>query len=154
MKTGCKATYDYFCRDHKFEIGQTYELSEKPIMCYYGFHYCVNPKDVLQHYPIKHDFRLLEIEDLGESITQGNKSVTNKLRVVREIPKEEYYSLFGIVNNELTIIDEEDDYWATFKYDERNNLIRYDDSYGNWVEREYDQNNNQVYYKNSPYTFS
>jgi hypothetical protein len=97
MKTGFKATHDFVCIDHKFEIGQTYELKGKPIPCHYGFHYCVNPKDVLEYYPIQHNFRLLEIEDLGDSITDDNKSVTNKIRIVREIPKEEYYQLFGIV---------------------------------------------------------
>jgi hypothetical protein len=66
MKTGYKATYNFACRDHKFEIGQTYELLGTPIPCQYGFHYCVNPKDVLDYYPMKNCFRLLEIEDLGD----------------------------------------------------------------------------------------
>ena len=131
MKTGYKATYNFTCLDHKFEIGKTYKLKRTPVPCVYGFHYCVNPKDVLEYYSIQHDFRLLEIEDLGESITQGNKSVTNKLRVVREIPKEEYCSLFGIVNNELTITDSNGN-WKKRKFDERNNEIYYEDSNGYW----------------------
>jgi hypothetical protein len=60
MKTGFKATYDFMCKSHKFEIGQTYELPNQPIPCKYGFHYCQNPKDVLEYYSIKHNFRLLE----------------------------------------------------------------------------------------------
>ena len=127
MKTGFKATYDFMCRDHKFEIGQTYELPGTPILCKYGFHYCVNSKDVLEHYPIRHNFRLLEIEDLGECIHSDDKSVTNKIRIVREIPKEEYYSLFNVVNNELTIINK----------------------YGSWERRTFDKNNNEIFYQTS-----
>jgi hypothetical protein len=59
MKTGYKATYDFICLDHKFEIGQTYELQGTPIPCEYGFHYCVNSKDVLKYYIIKRDFRVI-----------------------------------------------------------------------------------------------
>jgi hypothetical protein len=148
MKTGFKATYDFMCIDHKFEIGQTYELPGTPIPCNYGFHYCIKPIDVIGYYPIKHNFRLLEIEDLGESITEGNKTVTNKIRIVREVPKEEYYSLFGIVNNQLTTTDEFG-YWAKRTFDERNNRIRYEDSDNYWMKYEYDENNNEIYFENS-----
>jgi hypothetical protein len=144
MKTGLKATYDFSCRNHKFEIGKTYELSGTPIPCKYGFHYCKNPIDVLGYYPIKHTFRLLEIEDLGISITKYDKSVTNKLRVIREIPKEEYYQLFGIINNQLTT-NYEAGYWTKQTFDENNNRIRYEDSFGDWTKYEFNENNNETY---------
>ena len=146
MKTGFKATYNLICIDHKFEIGQTYELKGKPIPCHYGFHYCLKPKDVLEYYPIKHNFRLLEIEDIGESITKEDKTATNKIRIVREIPKEEYYQLFGIINNELTITRSSGN-WEKRKFDERNNQICYEDSFGFCRKREYDERNNCVRYE-------
>jgi hypothetical protein len=148
MKTGFKATYNFMCRNHKFEIGKTYELQGIIVPCNYGFHYCINPIDVLEYYPIQHNFRLLEIEDLGTSVTDGNKTATNKLRVAREIPKEEYYSLFGIVNNQLTTTDEFG-YWAKRTFDERNNRIRYENSHGYWTKFEYDERNNCIYYETS-----
>jgi hypothetical protein len=162
VKTGFKATYNFICLNHKFEIGKTYELPRTPIPCEYGFHYCVKPIDVLEYYPIQHDFRLLEIEDLGESIVKEDKTVTNKIRIIREIPKEEYYQLFGIINNELKYFtrfgnwinqkfDERNNpiyyeyltgYWTKREYDERNNLIHSEDSFGYWEKHEYDENNN------------
>ena len=144
MKTGYKATYDFTCLDHKFEIGQTYELEGTPIPCEYGFHYCVNSKDVLKYYMIQRNFRLLEVEDLGESIVKEDKTVTNKLRVVREVPKEEYYPLFGIINNELTITNESGN-CEKRKFDERNNCIYLEYSSGFWKRRKFDQNNNCIY---------
>jgi hypothetical protein len=140
MKTGYKATYNFMCRGYVFEIGHSYELKETPRPCKYGFHYCVNPKDVLYYYPIRNCFRLLEIEDLGDSVTEGNKTATNKIRIIREIPKEEYYPLFGIVNNEFTFEDS-DGFWFKQKFDENNNEIYIEDSDGFWFKREYDENN-------------
>ena len=169
MKTGFKATYDFICLNHKFEIGKTYELPRTPVMCKYGFHYCKNPINVLNHYSIQHNFKLLEIEDLGECIHSCDKSVTNKLRVIREIPKEEYYQLFGIVNNELTIkrsysfhmkhkydqnnnlilYKNSNDYSVKYDYDQNNNLIFIEDSNGWWEKRKYDQNNNLIFIEDS-----
>jgi hypothetical protein len=148
MKTGFKATYDFICRGCKFEIGQTYELSGTPIPCKYGFHYCVNSIDVLGYYSIQHNFKLLEIEDLVEFIVKEDKTVTNKIRIIREVPKEEYYQLFGFVNNELTITFESGS-WKKHKFDERNNCIRYENSNGYWGKREYDERNNCIYEENS-----
>jgi hypothetical protein len=144
MKTGFKATYDFICKDHKFEIGKTYELLGTPIPCNYGFHYCENPINVLNYYSLQHNFRLLEIEDLGDSIVKEDKTVTNKLRVIREIPKKEYYQLFGIVNNELTI-HYENGSWIKHTYDERNNLIYYQNSNNKLIKYQYDERNNWIY---------
>jgi len=148
MKIGFKATRDFYCRDHKFEIGKTYELPGTPIPCEYGFHYCVKPIDVLGYYPIQNDFHLLEIEDIGISIYHEDKIATNKLRVVREIPKEEYYELFGMINNELTI-NGLNGIWVKHKYDQNNNLIYLENSYGAWLKYEYDERNNLTYIEDS-----
>jgi hypothetical protein len=148
MKTGFKATYDFMCRGHKFEIGKTYELPGIPIPCQYGFHYCANPKDVLGYYLIRHNFRLLEIEDIGNSVTEGDKSVTNKIRIIREIPKEEYYPLFEIINNELKITGK-DNTWTKYKFDENNNRVYFEISDGYCEKRSFDERNNQIYYEDS-----
>jgi hypothetical protein len=140
MKIGYKATYNYICRGCIFEIGKTRELKGTPIPCKYGFHYCVKPKDVLNYYPIRNCFRLLEIEDLGDSIVKNDKTATNKIRIIREISKEEYYQLFGIVNNELTFVDEFDG-WVKYEFDERNNQIYCETSNGLWEKRTYDEYN-------------
>lgn len=154
MKIGYKGTFNLTCLNHKFEIGQTYELQEKPIVCQCGFHYCVKPIDVLNYYVIQHDFRLLGIEDLSENTqTDGNKSATDKIRIIREISKEEYYSLFGFVGNTLTITDS-NGYYKKYTYDERNNKIRSEDSNGYWLKFEYDDRNNLIHYKDVNNTWS
>ena len=84
-KKGYKATYDYSCLGHKFNIGRTYSLRYKPIACCQGFHYCKEAKNTLIYYKYnRSDFKLLEIMDLGESTHQsGNKFATNKIKKAR-----------------------------------------------------------------------
>jgi hypothetical protein len=135
MKIGYKATYDFVCRDFKFEIGQTYELSEKPIMCSRGFHYCKNARNTLKHYSYTRRFKLLEIEDLGLfTIEENDKSCTDKIRIIREInDPDELIQLIGCHRI----------------YNENGKLFRCKDSYGYWYEYTYDKNGNVSTYKHS-----
>ena len=177
MKIGYKATYDFTCRHHKFEIGQTYELSEKPIMCLCGFHYCKDAKNTLRHYNYNSRFKLLEIEDLGlYTIERSDKSCTNKIRIIREIndPNEliqllEEYRTFNENGKELTHKDstgywheytydqdgkeltfkDSNKYWHEYTYDQYDQILTYKDSTGYYYEFTYDQDGNKLTYKDS-----
>jgi hypothetical protein len=129
-KKGYKGTYNYVCRGHEFKIGETYELSGKPLPCFYGFHYCKNAKDVLKYYPHQYNFKLLEIEDLGDSETEYDKTVTNKIRIVREITDQNellnligFYVEYNMFGN-VTYYKSSDGYWQKNIYDENNRLIK------------------------------
>ena len=128
---GFKATYNMKCKELTYEVGKTYNISSINI-CNHGLHYCKEMKDVLEYYDYNNTFILLEIEDLGNCITNGDKSVTNKMKVIRVIPKEEY-------TFEIPIVE----------YDSNNNLIHYKDSYGYEYWNGYDSNNNLIHYKTS-----
>ena len=74
------------CMGFQYEISKEYSLKDELAMCNKGFHFCENPFDCLVYYNnIKGDKRLFLIEALGEVITDGNKSVTNKIKIVEEI---------------------------------------------------------------------
>ncbi len=87
MTKGYKATYNYKCRDQTYEIGQEYKLDDKPIICVYGFHYCLDAKDTLLYYFYNYKFKLLEIEDLNliDTIILDDKSCSNHIKIIREI---------------------------------------------------------------------
>lgn len=93
---------DFRCRGYQFRVGETFEMPESPAMCVRGFHFCLSPVDVNYYYNWTYEYhpkglippmRFAEVEAMGTTVTEANKSVTNKLRIIREIPREEFEKL-------------------------------------------------------------
>ena len=141
-----KATYNFKCRNQNYKVGKTY-TSDKLEMCKHGMHFCSNKEDVLTYYNHNKDFVLLEVKILGDVITKNNKSVTNKLKVLRVIPFEEYNFKNYVIDDRNNMISEtySDGYKRTYEYDDRNNMIfkTYSNGYNYTYEYtyEYDGNN-------------
>ena len=77
---------DMTCMRFQYEIGKEYSLEGKLQICETGFHFCENPFDCLYYYyNIKGDKRLFLVEALGEVITENDKSVTNRIKIIEEI---------------------------------------------------------------------
>jgi YD repeat-containing protein len=154
MKIGYKATTNLKCINLQYEIGKTYSIDNIKI-CSHGFHYCDNMNDVLDYYKYNDkDFVLLELEILSDNIIkQGNKSVTDKIKVNRIIPKEEYTFELPVLeydsNNNLIHCKHSNGYEYRQEYDSNNNLIHYENSKGFESWYDYDSNNNLIHYKNS-----
>jgi len=148
MKIGYKATKNMKCLTLTYEVGKTYTMDNIQI-CSHGFHYCEVAHHVLDYYYLTKDFVLLELEILGQTMTEGNKSVTDKVRVIRVIPEDEYEAVLGIkLDNRGNII------WQKFdngvieetEYDSRNNKIKctYNGKTDIW---EYDDLNRNTLFK-------
>lgn len=60
-----------------------------------GFHFCEKAADCFSYYSFNSENRVAEVIALGEVDTDGKKSCTNKIQIVREIPWQE---LLTIVN--------------------------------------------------------
>jgi len=158
-----KATYNYKCLNQTYKVGKTY-TSDKFKICHYGMHYCNKMEDTLNYYTLNKDFILLEVEILGDVETEKNKSVTNKLKILRVVELDEYP-------------DRMKSRFPTFEYDDQGNMIYrtypivgkvtyvYDSS-GNMISRtnpigdkstyEYDNRGNKIIEKDSDgskYTF-
>ena len=82
---------DLKCRGFQYKVGKTYVHTEAMKMCAKGFHFCKKLKDVFNYYPKDNNTRVCEIvaEDI---VTEGDKSVTNTITILREISKEEINS--------------------------------------------------------------
>ena len=65
---------DMSCRDFKYEVGKSYK-TDKAELCYYGFHACLNPRDVLEYYPRYASSRYFKVKLSGE-IAKCDKSDT------------------------------------------------------------------------------
>ena len=84
-----KATYNFKCLNQKYKIGKTY-TADKMKICEYGIHFCKRMENVITYYPPQFNFKLLEIKVLGDVEYSGNKGVTNKIKVIREVSFEEF----------------------------------------------------------------
>lgn len=84
------------CKGFQYEIGKTYELNGELEICNNGFHYCSKLSDVNNYYDLDYS-RVCEVEVLGKVITQGDKSCTNKIKIVKELT---YYEVVKLINND------------------------------------------------------
>lgn len=77
---------DLTCRGFQYEIGKTYEMEGKLIICKKGFHFCKTIGDTYKFYPMDGNTRICEIEALGDISTEnGTKFCTNKIKIVKEV---------------------------------------------------------------------
>ena len=76
---------DFTCKGKQYEKNTTYEENGNKI-CEAGvMHYCENPFDVLDYYPLVNEngeiSEFAEVEPLGKVFKRENKSATNKLHI-------------------------------------------------------------------------
>lgn len=86
---------DWTCRGFQYEVGKTFEHDGNIELCGSGFHFCQKASDCFNHYDFNSNNKVAEVEALDLVETKGNKSVTNKIHIIREIPWQE---LLAIVN--------------------------------------------------------
>ena len=92
---------DFTCREYQFQIGKTYTHPDKIKLGSSGFHCCKNILDCLDFYdPVCS--RFCEVQIIGDYKTKDNKTVTNKMRIIREITGEE---LNDMLTGNVTITD-------------------------------------------------
>ena len=70
----------------QYEVGKTYEEDVKPMVCDRGFHFCEKAADCFNFYKFNPKNKVAEVLALGEVDSDGVKSCTNKIQIVREIP--------------------------------------------------------------------
>ena len=78
---------DMTCRGMKYEIGKTYEVDGEISLCKRGLHFCKNLEDVFNYYAKDDNNRFFEVEAVGQVVSGNDKSVTNKLKIIGELPK-------------------------------------------------------------------
>jgi len=151
MIKGYKGSYGGTCINLTYEVGKTYTFNGEIKICKQGFHFCKELKDVSEYYQNKKDNDLVvfEIEVLGKVIDEDNKSVTDKMKIVRILDRKEYEEFFDIheydKNNNLIRLKKLDGFEEWYEYDERDNMIRYNNSNNNETIYKYDENDNMIH---------
>ena len=86
---------DWTCRGFQYEVGKTYKHEGNIKMCKHGFHFCQKAASCFNYYEFDSKNKVAEVEAVGLVETQGNKSVTDEIIIIREISWQE---LLTIVN--------------------------------------------------------
>ena len=84
---------DWDCRGKKYTCPGEFEENVTPVPCKTGMHFCIALKDCFEYYKKNPQNHCAEVIALGTVIQEGNKCVTDHLRVVREIPWNEVIAL-------------------------------------------------------------
>ena len=89
---------DWTCRGFQYNVGQVYEMDEKPICCKRGFHFCKKASDCFQYYSFDSNNKVAEVEALGDIDTNNDdsKCCTNKIHIIREITWQEVLDLVNL----------------------------------------------------------
>ena len=90
---------DWTCRGFQYEVGKTFEHDGNIELCGSGFHFCQRASDCFNYYDFNSSNKVAEIEALDLVETEGNKSVTNKIHIIREIPWQELLTIVNTGND-------------------------------------------------------
>ena len=83
------------CRGFQFTCPGIFEEDVIPKVCDRGFHFCEKLVDCFEYYPFDPKNHVAEVVALGEVESNGNKSCTNKIEIVRELS---WYEVLDMVN--------------------------------------------------------
>ena len=88
------------CRGFQYELGKDFKHDGAIRLCESGFHFCKSLGEVYSYYNFGSDIVVAEIESEGEVIDEedGNKSVTNHLRITRILNAQEAANNSGANN--------------------------------------------------------
>ena len=84
---------DWTCRGVKYEVGKTYKIDGDIGICKKGFHFCQKASDCFNYYSFNCENKVAEVEATGIVETEEDKSVTNEIKIVREMSWQEVLAL-------------------------------------------------------------
>jgi hypothetical protein len=107
----------YYCNPNGkkmyYEEGKEYQLRGTPIVCEKGFHFCKTILEVCKYYPLLQWTAVAEIEAFGKIVFEGDKFVTNKIKIVKILPFNEITILLETVDQVPNSRDVDESYGVT-----------------------------------------
>ena len=86
---------DWTCRGKKYTCPGVFEdcAPEDLKICSKGIHFCERLADCFEFYNFSEQTKIAEVESLGKTLTDGVKTCTDKIRIIREVPWDEVLRL-------------------------------------------------------------
>jgi hypothetical protein len=73
------------CHGFQYEVGKVYHHTGSLKVCDSGFHFCLKAVDCFNYYDFNPKNRVCEVVAKGKVLTEGDKSVTDEIEIVREL---------------------------------------------------------------------
>ena len=87
---------DWTCRNKQYTCPGKFEEDVTPMMCNTGMHFCRRAADCFNYYKFNPENHVAEVIAYGDIADDGNKTCTNKLEIVREIPWSEVLEIVNM----------------------------------------------------------
>ena len=87
---------DWTCRGFQYELGKTYKHEGEIELCKSGFHFCQMISNCFNYYKFDSHNIVVEVEALGHTASNGIKSVTDEIKIVRELT---WYEVLDLCNS-------------------------------------------------------
>lgn len=91
--------HDWTCRGKQYTCPGRFIEEGKLEVCGRGMHFCQTAADCFNYYSFDSRNKVAEVIAYGEVVTDGDKSCTDKLEIVREIPWEEVLRIVNTGKN-------------------------------------------------------
>ena len=86
---------DWTCRGFQYEVGKEYRHEGEIGLCKSGFHFCERLVDCFNYYKFDPKNKVAEIEAFGYTMSNKDKSVTNGIKIIKELS---WYEVLSMVN--------------------------------------------------------
>lgn len=90
---------DWTCRNKQYTCPGKFEEEGEIEVCGHGMHFCESAADCFNYYNFNSDNKVAEVVAYGTVLKDGDKSCTDKLEIVREIPWDEVLRIVNIGKN-------------------------------------------------------
>lgn len=90
---------DWSCRNKQYTCPGKFEEEGELEVCGHGMHFCENAADCFDYYDFNSNNKVAEVIAYGTVLKKGNKSCTDKLEIVREIPWDEVLRIVNTGKN-------------------------------------------------------
>ena len=90
---------DWTCSGKQYTCPGKFEEKGELEVCGHGMHFCQTAADCFNYYSFNSKNKVAEVIAYGEVKTNGDKSCTDKLEIVREIPWDEVLQITNIGKN-------------------------------------------------------
>ena len=91
--------HDWTCMGKQYTCPGRFIEEGKLEVCGHGMHFCQTANDCFNYYSFDSRNKVAEVIAYGEVVTDGDKSCTDKLEIVREIPWEEVLRIVNTGKN-------------------------------------------------------